>query len=167
MSEDRSQKPPLILLDLEETLIESWRERYLLPNRVEQIKNFLAEHSDAELGLMSWAVYDDKKDLKDFKEDLQEWLEGCLDFKFTERWVLSMDGWADELFKTSKKKIDRSEMFDIFGKEEVFLMLARRHPEWSNRKVVLFDDAVEHCILDLPDRNNSAQMFNVKKHKIR
>lgn len=152
----------LVLVDLEETLIESWEEPFLLPGRASLVRNFLQQHPQAELGLMSWAVYHDR-DLGVFHQNLQADLEQLLERKFSPRWTLHLDHWGQELLQSTRKHIPRSELFDIFGKAEVFLALARHHPEWRDREVVLFDDAFDDLTIEVPGRGTRAQIINIKR----
>lgn len=152
----------LVLADLEETLIKDWSEPVVLPARVEIIKNHLLHNPQAELGLMSWAVWD-SRDLDVFNRTLRTEIEERLEHRFCERWMLSMDGWAQEMMVHGRKRLDRDEMFDLFGKEDVFLIMARRHPEWAGREVFLFDDAVPHSTFSLPSINTIAHMVNIRE----
>lgn len=150
----------LVLVDLEQTLIESWEEPFLLRGRAALIRDFLAAHPEAELGLMSWAVYHDH-DLATFRQRLQPDLEAFLGRCFAPRWTLHLDQWGLELGRCTRKQLSREDLFDLFGKAEVFLMLARFHPEWAGQEVVLFDDAFEACHLTVPDRGCQARIVNV------
>ena len=69
--------------------------------------------------------------------------------------------WARELTRATGKILPMDELFDIFGKEEVFLALARRHPEWAGRAVVLWDDAFEDVEMWVPGRNTHACIHNI------
>ena len=152
----------LVLVDLEETLIESWSEPFFLPVRIGIVRDFLQEHPEAELGLMSWAVYHDA-DLETFRQSLQADLERLLERPFSPRWMLHLDQWGTELFKSTHKRLPREELFDVFGKADVLLALARHHPEWAGREIVLFDDAFDDMTLDIPGRGTQARIVNVKR----
>jgi hypothetical protein len=155
--------PPLVLLDLEETLIQSWFEPWFLPQRIAKIRAFLEEHPGAEMGLMSWAVYHDE-DMVTFRRTLQQDLEAQLGQAFEERWLLHMGDWANEVFQWARKKLSREDLFDLFGKDQVFLLLARKQPEWQGRLVVLFDDAFEDLTLQVPDQQTEARIINIVRH---
>lgn len=150
----------LVLVDLEQTLIESWNEPFFLPARVELVRDFLRDNPQAELGLMSWAVYHDQ-DMDVFRRTLQADLERLLERPFSERWLLHLDQWGTELFTCTHKRLPREELFDVFGKADVFLALARHHPEWVGQEVVLFDDAFDDMTLDIPTRGTQARIVNV------
>ena len=152
----------LVLADLEETLIKDWTDPVFLPARLEIIKNHLANNPHAQLGLMSWAVWD-SRDLDVFNRTLRTELEEQLGHRFSEQWMLSMDGWAQEMMIHGRKHVHRDEMFDLFGKEDVFLMMARRHPEWLGQEIFLFDDAVPQSTFSLASRGTVAHMVNIRE----
>lgn len=151
----------LVLVDLEETLIKSWQEPHLLPGRATMVKDFLIAHPGAQMGLMSWAVYHDR-DMQVFCEDMQPMLETFLEHTFSRRWTLPLDRWGQELFGCTGKRLPREELFDVFGKVDVLLALARHHPEWVGQEVVLFDDAFGDLTLEVPGRRTRCSIINVK-----
>lgn len=151
----------IVLLDLEETLIEEWGPHpRLLLDRISCIRDHLGAHPNADLGLMSWAIWKED-DLEKFHARLRPSLEEALGRRFGIRWTLSLEGWARELTRATGKILPMDELFDIFGKEEVFLALARRHPEWAGRDVVLWDDAFEDVEMWVPGRNTHACIHNI------
>lgn len=151
----------IILLDLEQTLIEEWaRHPVLLLDRIAIIRRHLNEHPKARMGLMSWAVYR-KNDLDVFHAHLKPILETELGKAFDLRWALSLEEWGRELTRATSKILPMDELFDLFGKDEVFLSLARRHPEWADQEVVLWDDAFADMELWVPGRNTRASIRNI------
>lgn len=131
----------IIFLDLEETLIDNWENGWLLPGKIKTIRGLRAPF-DAKVGLMSWAVWDEKDKAK-FNSELRPELEKALGMKFSDEFVWSMDDWAKQLFEFRGKKISREDLFDIFGKHEILFMVSRCHPAFKGHKVILFDDVVE------------------------
>lgn len=152
----------IVFTDLEETLIKYWSNPVMIPDRLDIVRQHLIKHPHAQLGLMSWAVWHEK-DMEAFNHRLRPMLEEALGHHFSPRWALSMDGWAQEMLHHGRKKLDRSEMFDLFGKEDVFLTMARRHPEWAGREVFLFDDAVPASTFSINSGKTLAHMVNVKE----
>lgn len=152
----------LVFLDLEETVIDNWENGWLLPAKIAIIKEMLSEVTPT-IGLMSWAVWDDK-DKEKFNETLRPELENALGFKFDDRFLWSMNDWADQLFKFHGKVFSRQDLFDCFGKHEVLFMVSRCHPEFKGKRVALFDDTVEHC-LNWNSQNNqcSVVMQNINE----
>ena len=154
----------LILLDLEETVVEDWSNMTLLPRECMAIRSFLRTcHPGATIGLMSWAVWNDK-DKALFNKHLRDELEAVLEVKFSDEWVLSMDDWSDMLFKHCKKKLSRDDLFDCFGKQEVLFLASRSVPAFKDQFVMLIDDAVEHGLhWESPQNNCTVTMENVKE----
>ena len=152
--------PPLVLLDLEETLIQSWFEPWFLVDRIAKVRRFLEQHPGSEMGLMSWAVYHDE-DLATFRTTLQADLEHQLGQAFEPRWTLHMGDWAGEVFQWGRKRLSMDDLFDLFGKDQVFLFLARQHPEWQGRQVILFDDAFEDLELKILGTGTHARIINI------
>lgn len=150
----------IVLTDLEETLIQSWQDPVALPDRAAVVRRFLADWPEARLGLMSWAVHDDA-DLSTFTRDLQPAVEHLLGRPFDARWRLSLDQWGAELFGCTRKRLPREELFDVFGKADLFLALARHHPEWQDETILLFDDAFDDLMLEVPGRRTQARIVNV------
>lgn len=134
----------IVFLDLEETLIDNWENGWLLPAKIAIIKEMLSEFSP-KIGLMSWAVWDDADKVK-FNIRLRPELEEALEASFDDDFLWSMDDWAKQLLALHGKRISREDLFDCFGKHEVLFMVSRCHPLFKGEHVVLFDDAVEHCL---------------------
>lgn len=154
----------LILLDLEETVVEDWASMSLMPRECTVLRRFFREcHPGATFGLMSWAVWDDR-DKSLFNKHLREELEGVLELKFSDEWVLSMDDWAEMLFLHCKKKLSRDDLFDCFGKQEVLFLASRFVPAFKDQFVMLVDDVVEDGLQwNSPQNNCTVTMENVKK----
>lgn len=142
----------IVFLDLEETLIDNWENGWLLPTNIATIKKAIGP-ANPKLGLMSWAVWDDKDKAK-FNSDLRPELEEALGMAFDDEFVWSMDDWAKQLLEFRGKKISREDLFDIFGKEEVLFMVARCHPKMRHQNVILIDDVVEHNLALVAKANN-------------
>lgn len=131
-----------------------------LPRKISAIAKFLSEN-DARVGLMSWAVWH-FADKEQFESRFRHDLEFMLQHQFDDKLVWSMDEWAVEIFKHRRKKVSRDDMFDMFGKQEVLLSLARNHPEFKGHEVVLFDDAVEHMMeFRCPSNECNVKFINI------
>ncbi len=128
------------------------------------IRNWLKTcHPGATIGLMSWAVWNDK-DKALFNKHLRDELEAVLEVQFSDEWVLSMDDWSDMLFKHCKKKLSRDDLFDCFGKQEVLFLASRFVPAFKDQFVLLVDDVVEHGLhWESPQNNCTVTMENVKE----
>lgn len=132
----------IVFLDLEETLIDNWENGWLLLRKIKAIRDLCAPF-DAKVGLMSWAVWDEKDKAK-FNSELRPELEKALGMKFSDEFVWSMDDWAKQLLVFHGKKDFLVRIcLTFFGKEEVLFMLSRCHPAFKGHTVILFDDTVE------------------------
>ena len=143
----------IVLLDLEETVIDSWEKRNALPANLEKIKHFLNDND--KLGLMSWAVWD-AKDKEDFQKNLQLGLEQALEHPFTQELIFSMHDFSDVILKKKRKWVSRDDMFDLFGKEECLLQMLRLE-QFTAPNIYLIDDCVDHKMTFL--RNNQSVTF--------
>ena len=150
----------LVLLDLEETLVNNWDEFFPLRSGFQRVTDFLKKlEGPTKVGVMSWAVWDDR-DKQKLERELPM-LEKLLGRKFDPEWVLSMDDWAKLLFTETGFHVERSEMFDLCKKEDVLFRL-RKAPVFKDHKVFLIDDAVSHLeAWSRPDNNCTVVMLNV------
>lgn len=161
---DPEARTCFVFLDLEETVINNWEDQQFLLSNIDKIEEKLngrtlrfpplkaggetiespaAPIINLRLGLMSWAVWDEK-DKQSFNKNIRPHLETMLRRRFDDSVVWSMDDWADQLLKYRHKKVDRADLFDLLNKPEVLFMLMNKHPEFKNSFVFLIDDAFEH-----------------------
>jgi hypothetical protein len=150
----------LVFLDLEETVLDNWDDANMLMGNVRWLQKRLAL-VNCTLGLMSWAVWDEKDKTK-FNSEMRPMLEEALGMPFDNRFVWSMDEWAEQVFKHHGKKVSRQDLFDLMGKQEVLFVLSRCHPDFKDNNLLLVDDAVEHDLSCLSVKNNcTVTMKNV------
>lgn len=148
-----------VFLDLEETVMDDWNSGLFLPRKLDAVRKFLTDNNVTTVGLMSWAVWDER-DKARFNAEFREDLERNLNVTFDLVW--SMDDWANEVFKHFNKKLSRQDLFDMFSKPEVLFALGRTHPLFANETVVLVDDAVEHGLtMTSPNNNCTVALMNV------
>lgn len=155
----------LVFLDLEETLVDNWDNMFLLLPKVDLVRDLLAQkrtqHETVRVGLMSWAVWDDKDKAK-FNKDLRDFLEKNLNCTFDSDLVWSMDDWCKEVLKCTGKKVDRADVFDLFNKEVILGELCRKHPLFVNETVLFVDDTATHNMSVLvPHRNCVLKCLNI------
>lgn len=146
----------LIFLDLEETVIDDWENAFLLPHNIDKIKrNFVNDWNKSNVfGLMSWAVQNEDDKAK-FNKQIRDRLEINLGVKFNDNFVWSMDDWARQLFLCTGKLIDKTDIFEMFGKQELLFLLSRKHLHFKDQNVLLIDDRVEHDLSWQSVENNS------------
>lgn len=152
----------LVFLDLEATVLDDWHSAMLLPHNLSKVSKLLATPYD-KVGLMSWAVWD-KKDKHTFNTEMRERLELGMMHQFDDTFVWDMQDWSDEFFKHSGKKVSRSDMFELFGKQELLFAMSRCHPLFRDQNVFLVDDRVEHELSWHSAKNNcSVKMLDIAK----
>jgi hypothetical protein len=155
----------LVLLDLEETVIDTWAQRRPLDAQLAWIKAFLAEQSATQpvrLGLLSAAVHHDHE-LDTFNTELRPWLEETLGHAFDDRWTLGLLGWADEVWRTRGMRLELSDFWDLVQKPELLFLLAQSHPEWEGTTVKLIDDAfTDGLTIQVPARGCEVNVVNIK-----
>lgn len=151
---------PLILLDLEQTVIPSWDDRWLDPTAITKINATIASMGlkHFSLGLMSWAVWNDA-DIQVFREDLQKPLEDALGASFELVW--GMPQWAEEVFKMTNRRVTMEDLFDMMGKHEV-LMACRNSPRLQ-RTVLFFDDTAHHGLRMSSPEGLDLHFFNIDR----
>jgi hypothetical protein len=156
----------IVLLDLEETVIDSWDDP-VWQFKGQQVKKFL--HGEwlphptpmqCKLGIMSWAIWD-HRDIDTFNKHHREWLEGCLNFKFDDDLIFSMDDWARAVFEETRCKVSRQDLFDVCKKEDVLFKL-RNSSMFHHTATWLIDDAVnKHDIIECLENRSKFYIRNV------
>jgi hypothetical protein len=145
-----------VLLDLEETVVDSWESRMFLHGQCRRVLDFLQKNAgEFSLGLMSWAVHNDT-DKAEFVSDLLEPLESMFGATFEHTW--SMRDWSALVLKQHGFSLTLQDMFDCFRKVET-LVLCRNAEQFANRKVFLVDDTVTHGLELLSPHNNLHFVF--------
>lgn len=153
------KQKPLILLDLEQTVIgDWWEDRFVHFPSCEKIKTIISERKieDFSLGLFSWAVWNDE-DKKIFKDELQEPLEKFFNKPFEMAW--SLKDWSEQILKNVGKRTSQDDFFDLLGKHEV-LMLARKMPILQ-RNILFFDDIAHHGLKMTTPQGFQLECFNM------
>ena len=155
----------LIFLDLEETLIDEWANGFLLLPKVDLVKALIAQMrmqtETVRVGLMSWAVWDEKDKVK-FNNDLRDFLETNLKCTFDSELTWSMDEWCKEVWKCTNKKVDRTDIFELLDKEAILCLFAKKHPLFKNETVLFIDDTATHNMSVLvPERNCVLKCLNI------
>lgn len=143
-------KPYLILLDLEETLIESFDDALILFHNIEKIQKLPIFHTSV-LGLMSWAIWDWTDKEQEVFNDVRAFIE-TNDTKFDNRFLWSMQEWGHMLMKHTGTSVSREEIHHIFTKEDMIFKLRKFWQDTEFDHIFLIDDAVDdHLSISLND----------------
>jgi hypothetical protein len=151
----------ILLLDLEETLIETFtgvesvEDVVFLDDNIDAIRKFIEAATPDAVGIMSWAIYD-KADALRFNSHLKKELEKRLDLEFDSRLPLTMDEYASQIFQHAGVRLSKADLFDILRKEQMLFFLALRCPIFDECEVTLIDDAVQDRV---SLKTNSPQCF--------
>ena len=135
-----------LLLDLEGTVIESWRQPDWLDDNIKAIGNLARAHATqglVRLGLMSWAVRHDSE-LSEFRSRLAGPLEHSLGFRFDRKLTRSMNEWAELVQTHSWPLFTPATVFQVFDKPSILFWLRRASAVLLPGRVILVDDDVPH-----------------------
>jgi len=153
----------LVLLDLEQTVIDSWENRVFLMHNLEAIKSSGILTPDTTVGLMSWAIWD-YNDSRIVIDELIPPLEEVLDIQIDRSLPMSMEEYAADILSYRKLRLSAEDMFDMFKKEEVLLSLARFCPKFSDLEIILIDDVADHNLtFNVPSTKATVRFINIKQ----
>lgn len=156
----------IVFLDLEQTVIGTWNQAEHLEVGIEGCRLFIQMIENLEghvqVGLMSWACWN-ASDKEHFNTRMRPQLEEALGYKFTDRFIWSMDDWCQEVFKHHRLFPSREDLFDLYKKEDVLCALVRSgHPQFLQKQVYLVDDTVQHMMsLHSPANRSRATFVNI------
>lgn len=140
-----------LFLDLEETLIESWNNPTLLPEKVSVIREFCKEHSITEATMFSLAIFDERE-VEFFNKHFKEWLEKHLEISLQ---ALALEVVFKEIISKNGILANMNELSDIF----IFNMKEQAFTEWifkkedKNVEFILFDDMIQNKDIFIRDKN--------------
>lgn len=153
----------IVLLDLEETLIDTWSTRNFLHYNAERIRQAGILTLAARVGFMSWAVCD-AADSRIVIDELLIPIEETLGVKIDRMLPMSMQEYGADVLSFRNLRLSLEDMYDVFKKEEVLLALIRKNPAFIDHEIVLIDDAVDHNMsFNIPSRNAAVRFINVKE----
>lgn len=131
--------------DLEETLIESWDKPFVINQ--EKIFNFLKEFPCDEIGIFSFAIWDDK-DREFFNFQMKMNIEETFGIK------ISRVSTKQELFQAIKNnhrcQFSFEDFHDFWDKEKCFVDWIRKTNFGTH---ILIDDMVEDCEIKFKNCN--------------
>jgi hypothetical protein len=159
----------IILLDLEETVIADLfstgtsrlNRPVFLDRNIEKIKKYIRDNeiTNPKFGIMSWALYDE--DLKDFKEFVQSGLEDRLGATISNELIITIEGWLQKVWTTTGMMLDKTDAFTLFKKPEILFALSQRSGEFSQSRVILFDDAIKNVSIFSHDSFSIVHLVNI------
>lgn len=139
----------IVMLDLENTLIDSWSSPEALPQKVAWIHDKLSEVAsplDSDfIGIFSFAVSnkDEKDKALEMAKSAFDGLDLSISFTDSKKFIVSFDEVEKSLEKFFKFKSDVLETWEIinlFGKEACFEAWSAQFPQFD---FILFDDALK------------------------
>jgi len=157
----------IVLLDLEETLIESFDDALILEHNILKIAGHLytvpgvGAFTDPEslldnlrFGWMSWAIWDWSDKEQELVGDLVTFIDREHKWNLKERMSTlcdwSMTTWAEKLMQFDSLLVHRDEINQLFSKEDMLFKLRDMFNDFD--RVILFDDTVEHNLtISAPD----------------
>ena len=151
-----------IWIDLEETLINNWDDKYFLQS-TRAIRKWLSEVQGlTEINIWSFAIWDNT-DIQHFeKSGLKKDIEEVLRFPIAQ--YPSVDEIQKMVYSYDKYKYNsRNEFMQLNGKMWPFMKFAL---QYKNTRFVLIDDAVPNMTVNEEDNNASIQFINVTSLKL-
>lgn len=165
----------LALLDLEETLIESFDDALILEGNIRKITEHLcglvgafvdpaSTLDNLRFNWMSWAIWDWSEKECEVVGDVMTVLNRDHGWDMHPRmWMnmgLSMEWWVDALMKCEGLRVERQEIPQIFTKQDMLLKTRRLFSDFD--RVILFDDTVEHG-LTIRSKHCTIEFQNIKE----
>lgn len=147
---------PVVFVDLELTLIESWHNPILC--NVQKLTNWFKANDVKDVHLFSFAVWNEK-DKQDFKNDFQDFLQQAFDINFVS--VPSVEDFQKVDTKVTGLHFDSlTDFISIRGKVGAFQSWCKHHFQKDNT-CFLFDDVVPNCTIEDHDNRLTLHFVNV------
>lgn len=142
----------ILFLDLEATVIESWEVPVL--DNIEKIKQILRELNPHKIGIFSFAIWSDE-DLDTFNRTIRSNIERELGISISDDLIptkrsvhLKIKEDGKEVF-FAKRAMSFDDFVELWSKDRAFIDWCRA--SFTNKRIVLLDDIVTTCKLELPD----------------
>jgi hypothetical protein len=130
--------PVKVWLDLEETVIDEWGNYALLFHSCELIAEFLNEFGVNDIGIWSFAIYNDA-DIEKFKVELMPRLETILNVSVSD--IISVRQMIKQIGDFQKLRFqDECDFISVYGKQKSFIDSCIFSQKWTT--CVLIDDVV-------------------------
>lgn len=134
-----------VFLDLEETVIDDWNSANILVERCEQIRKILDHIQPDKVGVLSWAIWNDRDKDHFINTCVKSRIEDHIGREIDPELVWTMTDMRAQVLKTTGRSFSQDDLLDIFGKEECLNVLFRKH--FFKTDVVLIDDTVAHQLV--------------------
>lgn len=149
---------PIVWIDLEDTVINSWHDMQLIPQKVSAIRKWLASNKIREIGIWSFAILDDK-DKHDFDTMIKDELMATLEVLITDWPSIPEMRKLVHSFEHIEHESD-CEFTSLNGKLFSFMKFAMLH---KDAHFVLIDDAVPSLEMFDKDKNLKISFMNIDR----
>lgn len=149
----------VLLLDLEETIIPAWGNFFPIIHKCMAIESFVKEFKPDEVITFSWAIWNDK-DIVELEPELP-FLEKHIGCKFNK--IITIEGYIDLVKQYARLPgMDFQDFFDFYEKEKCLFDLCMNG--WKpDSHIVLIDDVVVECKIEIPKHNTLIEIKNIEK----
>jgi hypothetical protein len=154
-----------VFLDLEETVIVSWHDRYF--TNVQKVRDWLKEHQITEVGIFSFAIYNDA-DKEIFEKEIKVGLADAFGISITtwpsvlEMMKIDTKFTGDRWFDPRSVGQGVTDYINTRGKQQGFINFANAmYPDARN--IALLDDVVQDVTLTYRDTGRQIHLVNVDK----
>lgn len=150
----------IVFLDLEQTIIASFDDPFLI--NVQEIKQFLQERRVTEVGIYSFAIWD-QKDQHTFEEQIKPSIEQALEIT-VKTWPTLQDMVrADREFTGIRfdPEWETHEFIQLRGKKDGFVHYVQHR--YNFKTAILIDDVVPNLTIIDRDRNRTIELWNVDR----
>lgn len=147
----------IVWLDLEETLIDQWGQFNLLDDRIAKIKKFLKNIQPEQLGIWSFAIWNEQDIIKFNTNGIREQLEQELEYKFND--IFSIEDIRTLVEEYEGFHYESTiEFIQLNGKHWSFIKFAFLHRDTN---FYLIDDVIPNLKIYNEDLNVEVNLINV------
>ncbi len=148
-----------VFLDLEQTVIDSWDNPLLM--NVEKIRDTLDLLSVTEVGIFSFAIWNDEDKVDFEKRGIKLAIENALNVKITQ--ILTIPQIAKEIFWKTGMQLELTEFITLWGKQRAFIDWAMVTHQKTDKDttIVLIDDVVQNLTITDHDRGIIIELMKI------
>ena len=150
----------IVFLDLEQTIIASFDDPFLI--NVQSIKQFLQDRNVTEVGIYSFAIWD-QKDQHTFETHIKPTIELALGIT-VKTWPTLQDFVRADREYTGIRfdpEFETHEFIQLRGKKDGFLHYVQH--KYNFKKAILIDDVVPNLTIIDRDRDRTIELWNVDR----